>query len=251
MMMDSPKSMMQEPSGATAAQTRVRQLQALKAIIAAKAKERNQPLTAETFKAILQEQLAEAAKRRQLAAQEAASQAAPVPFKANSTTKAGVGNTISPFPFATTAYAPRPKTGVTYALPNAEKRAMWNPAISSLGQKYNLDPLLIHAVINQESGYQPKVVSKSGAMGMMQLMPATAKGLGVTNPYDPLQNMEGGIKYLKLQLERFGGNVALALAAYNAGPNAVSKFGGIPPYQETQQYVRNILTNYLKAKLSK
>jgi soluble lytic murein transglycosylase-like protein len=63
--------------------------------------------------------------------------------------------------------------------------------------------------------------------------------------------MEGGIKYLKLQLERFGGNVALALAAYNAGPNAVSKFGGIPPYQETQQYVRNILTNYLKAKLSK
>ena len=128
---------------------------------------------------------------------------------------------------------------------------MWNPAISSLGQKYNLDPLLIHAVINQESGYQPKVVSKSGAMGMMQLMPATAKGLGVTNPYDPLQNMEGGIKYLKLQLERFGGNVALALAAYNAGPNAVSKFGGIPPYQETQQYVRNILTNYLKAKLSK
>ena len=251
MMMDSPKSMMQEASGATAAQTRVRQLQALRAIIAAKAKERNQPLTAETFKAILQEQLAEAARRRQVAAQEAASANVPVPFSANSTTKAGVGNTMAPFPFASKNYAPKANNTITYALPNADKRAMWNPTVSSLGQKYNLDPLLIHAVINQESGYQPQVVSKSGAVGMMQLMPATAKGLGVTNPYDPIQNMEGGIKYLKLQLERFGGNVALALAAYNAGPNAVSKFGGIPPYQETQQYVRTILTNYLKAKLSK
>jgi soluble lytic murein transglycosylase-like protein len=251
-MMDSPKSMMQEASGAAAAQTRVRQLQALKAIIAAKAKERNQPLTAETFKAILQEQLTEAAKRRQQALQEATSASqAPVPFNANSTTKAGVGNAIAPFPFASTGYTPRPSTDITYALPNPDKRAMWNPTISSLGQKYNLDPLLIHAVINQESGYQPKAVSKSGAVGMMQLMPATAKNLGVTNPYDPLQNMEGGIKYLKVQLERFGGNVALALAAYNAGPNAVSKFGGIPPYQETQHYVRNILTSYLKAKLSK
>ncbi len=252
MMMDSPKNMMQEASGATAAQTRVRQLQALKAIIAAKAQERNQPLTAETFKAILQEQLAEAARRRQLATQEANEAAPPVPFSANSTTKAGMGKTIAPFPFASTSYTPKAtSTSMAYPLPNADKRALWNPTVNTLGQKYNLDPLLIHAVINQESGYQPQAVSKSGAVGMMQLMPATAKGLGVTNPYDPLQNMEGGIKYLKLQLERFGGNVALALAAYNAGPNAVTKFGGIPPYQETQHYVRSILTNYLKAKLSK
>jgi soluble lytic murein transglycosylase-like protein len=82
----------------------------------------------------------------------------------------------------------------------------------------------------------------------MQLMPSTAAGLGVQNPYDPIQNLEGGIKYLGQQLERFGGNVSLALAAYNAGPNAVSKYGGIPPYGETQRYVRNILKHYLAQK---
>lgn len=249
MMMDSPKQMMQEPSGAAAAQTRVRQLMALRAIIEAKAKERHQPLTAETFKAILTEQLEEAAKRRQQAALNN-NTTAPVPFMPNSTTKAGVGKAIAPFPFASKPYVPLPNVATTQQT-SADKRLQWHGVINTLGQKYNLDPLLIHAVVHQESGYQPQAVSRSGAVGMMQLMPSTAKGLGVTNPYDPLQNLEGGVKYLKLQLERFGGNVALALAAYNAGPNAVAKHGGIPPYQETQNYVRSILTNYLKAKLNK
>ena len=82
----------------------------------------------------------------------------------------------------------------------------------------------------------------------MQLMPKTAEGLGVKDPYDPLQNLEGGVKYLAQQLDRFGGNVSLALAAYNAGPGAVSKYGGIPPYNETQNYVRKIMKNYLSKK---
>ena len=104
---------------------------------------------------------------------------------------------------------------------------------------------LVLAIIKAESDFDARAKSKKGAVGLMQLMPSTAKGLGVKDPLDPQQNIEGGVKYVKSMLDRFNGNIILALAAYNAGPNAVKKYDGVPPYKETQNYVKSILKNYL------
>lgn len=120
----------------------------------------------------------------------------------------------------------------------------YDAEISAAATKYGVDPALVRAVIQQESGFDPTATSPAGAQGLMQLMPATARGFGVTDPYDPAQSIDAGTRYLAGQLDRFGGDVRLALAAYNAGPGAVQRFGGIPPYAETQRYVQNVIAHY-------
>lgn len=112
--------------------------------------------------------------------------------------------------------------------------------IASSAKKYGVKQKLIKAVIYAESGFRQDAVSPKGAMGLMQLMPATAKFLGVKDAYDPQQNIEGGTKYLSQLLDTYSGNTHLVLAAYNAGEKAVTKYNGVPPYKETQEYVAKI-----------
>ena len=124
-----------------------------------------------------------------------------------------------------------------------------NELINEYSAKNGLDEDFVKALIKQESSFDVNAKSKAGAMGLMQLMPMTAKGLGVENAYDAEQNIAGGTKYLKSLLSKYDGNKEMALAAYNAGPTAVAKYGGIPPYMETQNYVKNVLNTYEKYKM--
>jgi hypothetical protein len=116
--------------------------------------------------------------------------------------------------------------------------------VEETANRFHVDPALIRAVIQVESGYDPKAVSSKGAMGLMQLIPATAQRFGVANPFDPKQNLEGGVNYLKYLMGLFGGDLNLSLAAYNAGEHSVQRSGGIPPIAETQSYVRKVTSIY-------
>ncbi len=122
-------------------------------------------------------------------------------------------------------------------------RASIDRMIGASAAEFNVDPALVKAIVYNESAFDPGAESGAGARGLMQLMPETAASLGVSDPYDAAQNVRGGTRYLRGLLDRFH-DVALAIAAYNAGPAAVERYGGVPPYAETRNYVRGVLTSY-------
>ncbi len=144
-------------------------------------------------------------------------------------------------------YTSATPTTVAYASPTptaasgAGASSTYAPLIEQAAARYGLDPSLLSGLIEQESGFDPSASSSAGALGLTQLMPSTATSLGVSEPLNPAQSIEGGARYLSGLLHQFAGNTADALAAYNAGPGAVEQYGGVPPYPETQQYVAKVL----------
>lgn len=127
---------------------------------------------------------------------------------------------------------------------SARAPANINQLVEQTASRFQVDPELVHAIIRVESDYDPKAVSSKGAMGLMQLIPATAQRFGVRNAFDPKQNLEGGVNYLKYLLDLFGGDLSLSLAAYNAGEHSVQRSGGVPAIPETQDYVRKVTSIY-------
>ena len=136
---------------------------------------------------------------------------------------------------------PDPKPGRAFV--RAPQRWEYDGLIGLTAREHEVEPALVKAVIAAESNFDPEAVSRKGAQGLMQLMPVTATDLGVEDPLRPMENVRAGTRYLRLMLDRYG-DVERAVAAYNAGPAAVDRYGGVPPYRETQDYVRRVLTYY-------
>ncbi|MBI1909686.1 MAG: lytic transglycosylase domain-containing protein [Deltaproteobacteria bacterium] len=172
--------------------------------------------------------------------------------KVDRSEKSQVGSTKKEGSFAALLQetSSKPKTGISEQKSfrplsaKEEEQEEINLAVQEASSKYNLPPELINAVIKQESHFNSRAVSPVGAQGLMQLMPSTAREMGVKNSFDIRQNVDGGSKYLRQMIDRFDGDLPKAIAAYNAGPGAVEKAGGIPPYAETQNYVPSVLKNF-------
>jgi soluble lytic murein transglycosylase-like protein len=143
------------------------------------------------------------------------------------------------FSFLDNSFVPSNNSFITESGVSRTKK--WDTLVSDAAKRYNVDKDLVFAIIAQESAGNPYAVSRAGAKGLMQLMDSTAKEMGIAHPFNPRENIDGGVKYFRKMLDQFDGDVRLALASYNAGPAAVKKYNGIPPYSETQNYVDSVL----------
>jgi soluble lytic murein transglycosylase-like protein len=152
---------------------------------------------------------------------------------------------LTPPPAPTVAAIPTP-----IPMPAAQNPVQLDQVVTTISDRHHLDPDLVNSVIHAESGFNPRALSPKGAQGLMQLMPQTASQLGVANAFDPAANVEGGTHYLRILLEQYNFDLIKALAAYNAGPQRVARYGGVPPYYETRAYVARIIREFNRKKLA-